>query len=57
VITIFGNPIDTPDNFRLALKVAAEGKLKVLIDKVLPWMRSGVHTKSSSSGQGLERSC
>jgi NADPH:quinone reductase len=36
VITIFGNPIDTPDNFKLALKVAAEGKLKVLIDKVLP---------------------
>jgi NADPH:quinone reductase-like Zn-dependent oxidoreductase len=36
VITIFGNPIDTPDNFRLALQVAAEGKLKVLIDQVLP---------------------
>ncbi len=36
VITIFGNPIDTPDNFRLALKVAAEGKLKVLINRVLP---------------------
>ena len=36
VITIFGNPIDTPDNFRLALQVAAEGKLKVLINKVLP---------------------
>jgi NADPH:quinone reductase-like Zn-dependent oxidoreductase len=36
VITIFGNPMDTPDNFKLALKVAAEGKLKVLIDKVLP---------------------
>jgi NADPH:quinone reductase-like Zn-dependent oxidoreductase len=36
VITIFGNPIDTPDNFRLALSVAAEGKLKVLIDQVLP---------------------
>ena len=36
LITIFGNPIDTPDNFKLALKVAAEGKLKVLIDKVLP---------------------
>jgi NADPH:quinone reductase-like Zn-dependent oxidoreductase len=35
-ITIFGNPADTPDNFRLALNVAAEGKLKVLIDKVLP---------------------
>ena len=35
-ITIFGNPLDTPDNFRLALKIAAEGKLKVLIDEVLP---------------------
>jgi NADPH:quinone reductase-like Zn-dependent oxidoreductase len=35
-ITIFGNPGDTPDNFKLALKVAAEGKLKVLIDTVLP---------------------
>ena len=35
-ITIYGNPGDTPDNFRLALKVAAEGKLKVLIDQVLP---------------------
>ncbi len=36
VITIFGNPIDTAENFKLALKLAAEGKLKVLIDKVLP---------------------
>jgi NADPH:quinone reductase-like Zn-dependent oxidoreductase len=36
VITIFGNPIDTPENFKLALDVAAEGKLKVLIDQVLP---------------------
>jgi NADPH:quinone reductase-like Zn-dependent oxidoreductase len=35
-ITIIGNPGDTPDNFKLALKVAAEGKLKVLIDEVLP---------------------
>jgi NADPH:quinone reductase-like Zn-dependent oxidoreductase len=36
VITIVGNPIDTAENFKLALKLAAEGKLKVLIDKVLP---------------------
>lgn len=36
VITIFGNPIDTPENFGLALKVAAQGKLKVLIERVLP---------------------
>src|SRR5262245_13920751 len=36
VITIFGNPIDTPDNFKLALKLAAEDKLKGLIDEVLP---------------------
>jgi NADPH:quinone reductase-like Zn-dependent oxidoreductase len=35
-ITIYGNPGDTPDNFKLALKVAAEGKFKVLIDQVLP---------------------
>jgi NADPH:quinone reductase-like Zn-dependent oxidoreductase len=41
VISIFGNPIDTPENFRLALKVAAEGKLKVLIDKVLPLKEAG----------------
>ena len=36
VTTIFGNPIDTPDNFKLALKLAAEDKLKGLIDEVLP---------------------
>ena len=36
MITIVGNPIDTAENFKLALKLAAEGKLKVLIDKVLP---------------------
>lgn len=41
VITIFGNPIDTPDNFKLALKLAAEGKLKVLIDEVLPLKDAG----------------
>jgi NADPH:quinone reductase-like Zn-dependent oxidoreductase len=35
-ITIIGNPIDTADNFKLALKLGAEGKLKVLIDQVLP---------------------
>ena len=35
-ITIYGNPGDTPENFKLALRVAAEGKLKVLIDQVLP---------------------
>src|SRR4029078_2006837 len=35
-ITIYGNPGDTPENFKLAVKVAAEGKLKVLIDKVFP---------------------
>ena len=34
VITIFGKPIDTPGTPRLALKVAAEGKLKVLMDQV-----------------------
>ena len=50
VITIFGNPIDTPDNFKLALKLAAEGKLKVLIDEVLPLStKPGVPMKLSRS--------
>jgi NADPH:quinone reductase len=35
-ITIIGDPHDTPENFELGLKLAAQGKLKVLIDQVLP---------------------
>jgi len=35
-ITIFGNPFDTPENFELGLRFAAEGKLKALINRVLP---------------------
>jgi NADPH:quinone reductase len=35
-ITIIGDPRDTPENFELGLKLAAEGKLKVLVDQVLP---------------------
>ena len=53
VITIFGNPIDTPDNFRLALKVAAEGKLKVLIDKVLPLEEAGHAHEIVESALGI----
>lgn len=41
-ITIIGNPHDTPENFELGLKLAAEGKLKVLIDQVLP-LSEAVH--------------
>ncbi len=52
VITIFGNPIDTPDNFRLALKVAAEGKLKVLIDKVMPLAEARVAHDSRRGALG-----
>lgn len=54
VITIFGNPMDTPENFRLALKVAAEGKIKALIQKVLP-LREARHAHEiveSRSGIG-----
>jgi NADPH:quinone reductase-like Zn-dependent oxidoreductase len=54
VITIFGNPMDTPDNFRLALKVAAEGKIKALIQKVVP-LREARHAHElveSRSGIG-----
>ena len=35
-ITIIGDGHDTPDNFELALRFAAEGKLKALIAQVLP---------------------
>lgn len=35
-ITIIGEPRDTPENFELGLKFAAEGRLKALIDQVLP---------------------
>jgi NADPH2:quinone reductase len=35
-ISIIGNPLDTPENFELGLNLAAQGKLKVLIDQVLP---------------------
>jgi NADPH:quinone reductase-like Zn-dependent oxidoreductase len=35
-ITIIGDGHSTPDNFELALRVAAEGKLKALIAQVLP---------------------
>lgn len=35
-ITIIGDPLDTPESYELSLKLAAEGKLKVLIDQVLP---------------------
>lgn len=35
-ISVFGNPYDTPENFELGLKFATEGRLKALIDQVLP---------------------
>ncbi len=35
-ISVFGNPYDTPENFELGLKFAAEGRLKPLINRVLP---------------------
>src|SRR3954468_11940269 len=57
VITIFGNPIDTPDNFRLALQVAAEGKLKVLIDEVLPLQEARRAHEIVEARSGSERSC
>jgi NADPH2:quinone reductase len=35
-ITVIGDPLDTPENFELGLKLAAQGRLKVLVDRVLP---------------------
>ena len=50
VITIFGNPIDTPDNFRFSLQVAAEGKIKPLINKILP-LREARHAHEIVEGR------
>ena len=35
-ITIIGDPLDTPESYELSLKLAAQGRLKVLIDQVFP---------------------
>jgi NADPH:quinone reductase-like Zn-dependent oxidoreductase len=35
-ITIIGDPRDTPDTYGLALRAAAEGRMRVLINQVLP---------------------
>jgi NADPH2:quinone reductase len=50
-ITIIGNPHDTPENFELGLKLAAEGKLKVLIDQVLP-LSQAVHAHRLVEARG-----
>jgi NADPH:quinone reductase len=50
-ITIIGNPHDTPENFELGLKLAAEGKLKVLIDQVLP-LSEAVHAHRLVEARG-----
>ncbi len=43
-ITIIGDPFDTPESYELSLKFAAEGRLKVLIDQVLPlWEAADAH--------------
>lgn len=39
-ITIIGDPRDNPDTLELALKAAADGQLKVLIDQVMPLSRA-----------------
>jgi len=41
-ITIIGDPLDTPESYDLTLKLAAEGRLKALIDQVLP-LSEAVH--------------
>jgi NADPH:quinone reductase-like Zn-dependent oxidoreductase len=50
-ITIIGNPHDTPENFEFGLKLAAEGKLKVLVDQVLP-LSEAVHAHQLVEARG-----
>jgi NADPH:quinone reductase-like Zn-dependent oxidoreductase len=51
-ITILGEPRDTPENFELALKFAADGKLKPLIDEVMPLSEAAAaHRRAEAGGR------
>jgi NADPH:quinone reductase-like Zn-dependent oxidoreductase len=52
-ITIIGDPFDTPENFELGLKLAAEGKLKVLVDEVLPLSAAAEAHRRVESREGV----
>jgi hypothetical protein len=47
----------TSKNFELALKFAADGKLKTLIDQVLPLSEAAAAHRRAEAGGGIGRSC
>ncbi len=52
-ITIVGNPIDTPENFELGLKFAAEGRLKPLVNQVLPLSKAARAHELAEARDGI----
>ena len=52
-ITIFGDPRDSPDSFEVALRAAAEGKLRVLIDQILPLSQAVLAHELAEARDGL----
>ena len=52
-ITILGDPRDTPDTFELALRAAAEGRFRVLIDQVLPLSQAVLAHELAEAREGL----
>jgi NADPH:quinone reductase-like Zn-dependent oxidoreductase len=52
-ITIIGDPRDAPDSVELGLRAAAEGRLRVLIDKVLPLSQAVLAHELAEARDGL----
>jgi NADPH:quinone reductase len=52
-ITIIGDPRDTPDTFEIALRAAAEGRMRVLIDQVLPLSQAVLAHEIAEARDGL----
>jgi NADPH:quinone reductase-like Zn-dependent oxidoreductase len=52
-ITIIGDPRDTPETFEIALRAAAEGRMRVLIDQVLPLSQAVLAHEIAEARDGL----
>ena len=56
-ITIIGDPLDTPESYELEPKLAAQGRLKVLMTRCFHCRRRHRRTISSKRGPALARYC
>jgi NADPH:quinone reductase len=52
-ITIIGDPRDSPDSYDLALRAAAEGQMRALVDKVLPLSQAVLAHELVETREGL----